>query len=557
MKLALYTKIGLLALTALTMTACGDEFLDTMPDNRAEVDTEEKVEKLLVSAYSDRGFQMLAEYMSDNVDDYSVSSPNTTRYLEEVYFWKDVTESNNESPENFWQLTYLNIAAANQALVSIEDIVNKTGWTQNLKEAKAEALLCRAYGHFVLVNMFAQQYNSKTSATDKGITIMTEPETLLNPKYERQTVKECYEAIEKDLLEGLENVGSSYYSVPKYHFNQAAAFAFACRFYLYYENWDKAIEYANKVLGTSPKTMLRDYSIPGAESSCIPAAEKYIDAKANCNLMLQTSMSYMGTYMSNYSTGKRFAHTQYLAANETALAKQPWGQITSTNYYAPLKNYSGSTYNYSIFWRVPYEFEYTDAVAGIGYRRTVFTLFTADECLLNRAEAYILKKEYAKACDDLNLWVSNIIKSGATAMTPESIQEFYETQGYAYENVDGEIISSPKKHLNPKFAIDAEGSVQESMLQALLNARRIEQLQIGMRWFDVKRYGIRIPRRSYNSAGAPEKYTDWLEVDDPRRAMQIPLKVRDAGYEANPRANATKSNVADVPKPDPEKDEVE
>ena len=536
----------------VAFTSCGNGFLDEMPDNRAEVDTEEKVEKLLVSAYSDRGFQMLAEFMSDNVDDYSASSPNTSRFLEEVYFWKDVTESNNESPENFWQLTYLNIAAANQALVSIDEIVEKSGWTQALHEAEAEALLCRAYGHFVLVNMFAQQYNSKTSATDPGITIMTEPETTLNPQYERNTVKECYDAIQKDIEAALPNVGNSYYTVPKYHFNPQAAYAFACRFYLYSEQWDKCIEYADKVLGSSPKTMLRDYSIPGAESSCIPAAEKYIDATANCNLLLQTAMSYMGTAMSNYSSYKRFAHTQYLAANETALARQPWGQITSTGYYAPLKNYSGSTYNYSIFWRVPYEFEYTDAVAGIGYRRTVFTLFTADECLLNRAEAYILKKEYAKGCADLNLWVSNFVKTGATEMTPESIQQFYETQNYAYENVDGELVSSPKKHLNPKFDIDAEGSVQESMLQALLNARRLEQLQIGMRWFDVKRYGIRIPRRTYNAAGAPEKYTDWLEVDDPRRAMQIPQKVRDAGYEPNARTNAITSSAADVPSPDPE-----
>ncbi|MBR6287295.1 MAG: RagB/SusD family nutrient uptake outer membrane protein [Bacteroidaceae bacterium] len=531
-------KIGIFALSAFALTGCGDEFLDKMPDRRAEVDSELKVEKLLVSAYSDRGYQMLAEFMSDNVDDYSESNPNTTRFLEEVYFWKDVTETNNESPENFWQLTYRNIATANLALKSIDDIVAKSGWTQKLREAKAEALLCRAYGHFVLVNMFAQQYNSKTSATDLGITIITEPENELNPKYERQTVKECYEAIEKDIVEALPEVGS-YYTIPKYHFNPLAAYAFACRFYLYYENWDKAIEYADKVLGASPKTMLRDYSIVGAESSCTPAAEKYVDASANCNLLLQTSMSFMGTAMSNYTRYKRFAHTQYLAANETAIAPQPWGTVKSTDYYAPLKNYSGSTYNYSIFWRVPYEMEYTDPVAGNGYHRTVFPLFTADECLLNRAEAYILKKDYAKACADLNLWIHNIIKTGASDINPDSVQTFYKKIPYAYDNVDGEIVSSPKKRLNPKFEIDSVGSVQESMLQALLNARRIEQLQIGMRWFDIKRYGIRIPRRSYNAAGAPEKYTDWLEVDDPRRAMQIPLKVRDAGYTANPRVSLT------------------
>ena len=73
------------------------------------------------------------------------------------------------------------------------------------------------------------------------------------------------------------------------------------------------------------------------------------------------------------------------------------------------------------------------------------------------------------------------------------------------------------------------------MLQCVLGFKRIETLQLGLRWFDVKRYGIEICRRMMNAAGKPEKQTDILTVDDPRRAMQIPQKVRDAGYEPNPR----------------------
>ena len=43
--------ITLLTLSlAFALTSC-NEWLDVMPDNRAEVDSAEKVEKLLVSAY--------------------------------------------------------------------------------------------------------------------------------------------------------------------------------------------------------------------------------------------------------------------------------------------------------------------------------------------------------------------------------------------------------------------------------------------------------------------------------------------------------------------------
>ena len=248
-----------MALAVLALSSCGNEFLDKLPDRRAEVDTQEKAVSMLVSAYPDHSFQMLGEFMSDNVDDYDENSPNTARFLEEVYFWKDVKETNNESPENYWSTSYGNIAAANLTLEAIDNIVAESGWTTSLKQSQAEALLCRAYAHFMLVNLFAVHYNAQTAANDPGVTIMLASEKDLNPKYERNSVAECYKAIEEDLEKALPNVGSSNYKVPKYHFNEQAAYAFACRFYLYYEKWDKAIEYANKVLGASPKSMLRNY----------------------------------------------------------------------------------------------------------------------------------------------------------------------------------------------------------------------------------------------------------------------------------------------------------
>ena len=59
---------------AFALTSC-NEWLDVMPDNRAEVDTEEKVEKLLVSAYPENPYIVMAELSSDNVDDFGEDSP--------------------------------------------------------------------------------------------------------------------------------------------------------------------------------------------------------------------------------------------------------------------------------------------------------------------------------------------------------------------------------------------------------------------------------------------------------------------------------------------------
>jgi hypothetical protein len=73
------------------------------------------------------------------------------------------------------------------------------------------------------------------------------------------------------------------------------------------------------------------------------------------------------------------------------------------------------------------------------------------------------------------------------------------------------------------------------MLQYVLHSRRIETMGFGIRWFDIKRYGIKIYRRVSDGDGVISSVTDSLEVNDLRRAVQIPLRVRDAGFEANKR----------------------
>ncbi|MCQ2236180.1 MAG: RagB/SusD family nutrient uptake outer membrane protein [Bacteroidales bacterium] len=536
----------------LSLSGC-DDFLDTMPDNRTEIDTEEKVEFLLVSAGPEAGYQFLTEYLSDNVDDAGDSNPNTDLFLDQVYTWTDVTESNNESPESVWQASYSAIAAANQALVSIDEIISRTGETKALVEARAEALMCRAYNHFVLVNVFALHYNSKTANSTPGITYMEAPETTLQPNYVRNTVADVYAKIDADLQAALPNVGTSYMTVPKYHFNEVASYAFAARFYLYYEKYDEAIKWADKVLGSVPQSMMKSYEAVGRESSREAQGNVYISATDKGNLLLATGYSSMGLAFGPYYSYKRYTHSSYLASSEDCVAAHPWAAgstVKQSDYYATPRSYSATNLNAYIFWRLPYLFEYSDPVAGVGFRRSVFPLLTTQEVILNRAEAYIMKKQYDKACDDINIWAASQYKN-YTVVTPEYVKEFYSSRAYAYDSEAGVAkasnMGSTKKHLNPAFAIEEEGSVQESMLQCVINARRVEMLQCGNRWFDIKRFGIEIPRRRLASNGMPEECYDWLLKDDPRRAVQIPKKVMDAGYEPNKRlGNQTSSNVVEV-----------
>lgn len=524
----LYAVLVCCVASATALVSC-DDYLDELPDNRMEVTTVESVKKLLVTAYPSNEPMLVAEFMSDNVDDYGSTNPNTTRFMDQVFYWNEATESNNSSPENFWQDCYQCIATANQALQSLDQLKGSASESE-LAEARGEALLCRAYAHFMLANMFCQAYSPSTADRELGIVYMTSPATELATNPDRGTLADVYRNIERDLLEALPLVSSNY-SVPKYHFTPRAAYAFACRFYLYSEQWDKAIQYANLCLGSSPETMLRDWDYMASMTQTFAAlSQHYIDASLNCNLMLLTAYSAIGLCFGPYNYMSRYSHGKYLASTETSEAVNIWG---GASYYQGTHTYSATNLDKTVFWKLPYMFEYADPVAGTGYFRTVYPAFTADECLLNRAEAYVMTGQYDKAAADLTLWMQNIV-SAYFDLTPAMITDFYNSVDYCYSD-ERHIQSTIKKHLHPKFDIGAEGDTREAMLQCVLGFRRIETLQTGLRWYDIKRYGIEVVRRVINASGQPETATGLLRVDDPRRAVQIPIKVRTAGVQPNPR----------------------
>lgn len=206
----------------LALASCSD-FLDTLPDNRTEIDSADKMAKLLVSAYPTTTYIMLTEMSSDNAMDNGISYDLIGQEQEEAYLWKDITIESNDSPKMLWDAHYNAIAAANQVLQKIEEAGNPV----HMNAYKGEALLCRAYSHFILANLFCVHYNSATASAELGIPYAVKPETEVRPYYERGTLAETYKHIQEDLEAGLPLINDDLYSVPKYHFNIKAAYAFA------------------------------------------------------------------------------------------------------------------------------------------------------------------------------------------------------------------------------------------------------------------------------------------------------------------------------------------
>lgn len=532
-------KGSLMLASVAILASCSDQ-LDTLPDNRTTLDTPKKIAGLLVTAYPDRTPTLFNEWMSDNTDYMGAQNSQGNRGGDQYFFWQEQTEGGNDSPEQVWMLYYEGVYKANEALAAIEE----QGGPKNdiLRNSKGEALLIRAYDHFILANEFCRPYNGKTSTKDAGLYYATgiADFSAAAEQSNRGTVADVYAKIAADIEAGIPLLNDTY-EVPKYHFNKQAAYAFATRFYLYYEKWEKAKEYADKLLGSNPAASLRDYralqAMPLSKSEqAVKIAEAYCSASADCNLLVQTSVSNAGMALAPWLISKRYTLTNYLAETELFQSNNIWG--TSSNLiWKPFTVNSGES-NFALLMKLPREFEIRNTTTGSGYLRTLNVDFTMDEALLNRAEAEIMLGQNDAACADMTIWMKNFFNTNVT-LTPTSVQTYFKTVPYAYADA-AKMVPSFKKHISPRFTIDAEGSVQESLLQCLLNFRRIETVHQGMRWMDIRRYNIEIPRRLIGANGKPSKNLDWLEKDDPRQVVQIPQSIREAGVAGNP----TKALVA-------------
>ena len=321
LKNIIYT-VTVVATLLASMTSCSD-FLDKMPDNRTQMDTDSKVAGLL------------------------------TTEGDLMYFWKDDKENGNDSPENLWMNLNECVGKANQALASIEELGGAT--TESLRNSKGEALLLRAYNNFLLTNEFCMAYNSKTSDKDMGVYYSKQVESMVDKdghQKQRGTVAEDYANMD----------------------NKQAAYAFAVRFYLYYEKWDKAKKYADLLLGSNPGASLRNYAeleaMPLSTSDqAVKIGEAYCSAEKECNLLIQTSIGNAGVALGPWGYYKRYAHTNYLADTECLTSTNVWGNKSDV-IWNPFTNNQGES-DFSVVMKIPYEFEYTDQVKGTGYRHAL------------------------------------------------------------------------------------------------------------------------------------------------------------------------------------------
>jgi hypothetical protein len=130
-------------------------------------------------------------------------------------------------------------------------------------------------------------------------------------------------------------------------------------------------------------------------------------------------------------------------------------------------------------------------------------LFTTEEVLFNRIEANIYLNNMSAVLQDLNAYVATRIfnyNAATHTVTTSKMQAYYNT-----------------------------GDSRTDALATLLDLKRAEYVQEGMRCFDLARYNMPVLHTTTDG----QKLT--LEAYDKRRVFQIPASAKLSGLELNPR----------------------
>lgn len=463
------------------------KYLEHSPDNRAALTTPAQVSQLLGTAYPQANYMAFTESISDNVSDKGAGTLEKTNI--DPYFFNDVRDNQQDSPEYYWYACYAAIAAANQALATIGQAGSDSAYTAQ----KGEALVARAYAHFMLVTLFSKAYDPATASSDPGIPYVTSPEKVVFGKYQRKTVSYVYDMIMTDLESGLPLIDDRKYSVPRYHFTKAAAHAFAARFYLFKKDYNRVVQHVNQVFSTgNPVSVLRPWNTVYKSLTYQELLPRYASATEPANLLLVETQSL---WARNYYT-VRYAMDNF--KRDEILGNNATGGVWSFR----SQLFTAGTNNYLIA-KINEYFVRSSVNATIGFPYVMVPLFTTEEALFNRAEANVFLNNPDAAVADLNMYASTRIDSydaSRNGLSASWLQTYYGA-------------SSP----------------QAGVFAAIMDFKRAEFVQEGMRWFDLLRY--KVPVTHIRTDGA----SITLTATDLRRVFQLPETVKTSGLDLNPR----------------------
>ncbi len=487
-----YLSIIIAVLVGMFLTAC-ESYLEEMPQNKLKPSTTDDYAQLLNKGYVTGQVVPYLDILSDDVDliaaDHVMPGTDNGDVYISAYMWQDHHEASMLDGDKAFEKFYESIFYCNVVIENIDKAsgveLNEVNVERTRKNIKGEAYVLRAYSYFYLVNLYAVPYNPETCTTDPGMPI-TKSTSAEDKAYTRNTVKEVYDLIVDDLLEGIKLMEvNPIKKEAKLKFDALSAKALLARVYLYMQDWDNAIKYAEEVIKENPAifnlyeagTKLNMENNSGTSWNATNIWGKDYLSKDNDNVIfvngineLMPAMSYW-LFITTFSVNKDLARQFETGDVRRFYFMQTYSRDTYAGYRTKLsyaKNrYIGLTYTMQ------------DSRES-GYTRVI----RIEEMYLILAEAYAHKTDgMKKAVDYLNTLRVEKFREGE--YTPLKVEDFN----------------------------------QNTLLEFVMKERRLELCFEGHRWFDLRRTTRpAMERVGYNNE------TARLEKNDPRYVLQIPKR---------------------------------
>jgi len=247
-------KILFLFVAALSMASCSD-FLEKAPKTSQSTEvTLSNFDGLNKAAYGalmpmydwyGTSYVLANEMRSGNGRREASGTFQSGRFYSE-YVWNYSADATS----GMWESCYYVIHAANSVIANLEGKDSEEGVTaQDLDNLKAECLFIRALCHHTLVLYYAQPFTYQPDGL--GVPNIIEPGDA-NYFPARNTTREVYTQIVEDLLEAEKIMADDYQrsgvTDAKATITKPAIQALLSRVYLYMGEWQKAADYATKVI---------------------------------------------------------------------------------------------------------------------------------------------------------------------------------------------------------------------------------------------------------------------------------------------------------------------
>ncbi len=528
MKIQSYITTLAACLTGLVMSGCGD-FLD--PKAKSEFvpkDATSLNELLLGEAYPLRSSNnQLTSFIYLFDDDLSAAPYQTPPegFDPEAYYiaytwqpdlWTRLDMASTKYGENQYFSNYKYILGCNAILDYIGQAEGDT--KENIDNVLAQAHALRGFYYLQLVNLFGAPYYSDGNDTYNPAVSLGVPLKLASniedKPLTRSTVKEVYDLIVSDLttaVELYEGLSAQRQWKADYRTSLPMAQLILSRTYLYMGEWDKAAEYAEKVMNNPAFTLLDLNTIPEIDpaTSSWPVANQrpnYVDylsyAISPEVIWVYSSVGDAAMWLSDAKTSNdgRIIHPYFMASPELMTT---FGE----------KDLRKSRY-----------------------------VVTTPRCMIDG-------KRMPQAFGKMNINVNNnmyipnggINDFGRALRLPEAYLNYAEAKAMTGDS--GSALDALNTLRKCRFKAEDYEPLQslagEELKQAVRDERRRELCFEGHRWFDLRRWGMKeIKHVWYPDANTTEEYT--LKAGDLQYIMPIPT----TSLELNPELSQNPSESA-------------